>query len=252
VTVEASHEAHRLVPLEGCFNFRDVGGYATADGLMVRWRRLFRAGGPFGLTDVDVEALTQLRISTIIDLRTHDEASERGQYQAHVAVPATRHLPMTDVLPSETELASWSDAEFVGERYYGMLTDATAMIGEALTVLADPAAYPVLLHCSAGKDRTGILVALVLGLVRVRDDDIVDDYALSGPAMRDMLDWLRRAVPESRARLAQHAPAILSAEPTAMRRFIGRLRADYGSFEGFARAIGADATIPYLRGALLA
>jgi protein tyrosine/serine phosphatase len=241
-----SSNVTRFFTLEGCFNFRDAGGYATTDGGRVRWRRLFRAGGPYGLTERDVVAVERLAISTVIDLRTDDEA-ERGRYAAR----AMHHLPMTDVLPTDAELESWTDPLVVGERYFEMASGARRMIADALTVLADPAALPVLMHCSAGKDRTGILVAIVLGLLHVGDDDIVGDYALSAPAMRDLLAWLERTAPDAREQVVRKAPAILAAEPEAMRHFIARLRDEHGSFEGYAEAIGVESVVPYLRDALV-
>jgi protein tyrosine/serine phosphatase len=252
VSVEVSPGGERTLALDGCFNFRDAGGYPTADGFHVRWRRLFRAGGPHALTDNDVDALARLDIATIIDLRTVDEADERGRFAPRVAARTTHHLPMMDVLPLESELESWADATFVGDRYYGMFLEAAPMVADAIAVLSDPSAYPVLVHCSAGKDRTGILVAVVLGLLRVSDDDIVDDYALSGAAMRAMLEWLQGSSAEARERVRHYAPAILAAEPAAMRLFLARLRADYGSFDGYAEALGVGDAVAYVRGALVA
>ncbi len=74
--------APRLVELEGCFNFRDLGGYETTDGRTVRWRRLFRSDGLHRLTEGDLEDLAELGLATVIDLRTVAEVEERGRYAA--------------------------------------------------------------------------------------------------------------------------------------------------------------------------
>ncbi len=96
-SAETGFERH--VRFEGCFNFRDLGGYRTSDGRRVRPRRLFRADGPHALTDADEVQLAELGVTTIIDLRTESEAAERGHWSAHLPEATTYALSMTDVLP---------------------------------------------------------------------------------------------------------------------------------------------------------
>jgi protein-tyrosine phosphatase len=240
------------VTLDGCFNVRDVGGYETADGRAVQWRRLYRAGGPHAATSRDIDALRHLNVATIVDLRTADELRERGRYVEFLAPRATHHLPMLDVLPGEQDLARFADATFVADHYFEMLAIASDAIAEALSILTDPSAYPAFVHCSAGKDRTGVLVAVILGALGVDDDTIIEDYALSGPAMAAMFEFFTRSSPDARERLERNAPAILAADPDAMRGFIARLRASYGGFEGYVDSLGVASAIPHLRSALLA
>jgi protein-tyrosine phosphatase len=120
-----------------------------------------------------------------------------------------------------------------------------------LAVLADPAAYPAVFHCAAGKDRTGLLAAVVLGLLGVSDDDIIADYALSQQAMTRMLAWLRAERPEVREQIEGSAAAIVTAEPDTMSLFLGRLRHQHGSFPGYADSLGAADAVRYLQDALL-
>ena len=219
----------------------------------MRWRRFFRAGGPLGLTDVDAGTIGRLELGTIIDLRTVDEATTRGQYRTVLSDITTHHLPMTDLLPPEDELVFWSDPAFVADQYMTMLIEGGDAITEALAVLTDPSAYPALIHCSAGKDRTGVFTALVLGLLGVDDSDIIRDYALSHEAMRQMLDWLARTAPDQQDVVSRYAPAILSAEPETMRVFLERLRVEFGSFDGYAdEALHVPKVGGYLRAQLLA
>src|SRR5215207_9166898 len=99
--------------------------------------------------------------------------------------------------------------------------------------MTDPFAYPLLFHCSAGKDRTGVLAALVLSILHVDDESIVADYALSRRAMVRLVDHYTSAYPDARERLRRVAPAMIAAEPDAMQRFLAGVRADYGSFDGY-------------------
>jgi hypothetical protein len=241
----------RHIVLERCFNVRDIGGYSTRDGRRVRWRRVYRAGGPHALSENDAATLRALNIVTVLDLRTVDESKERGSYHDAITPRALYHLPMTDALPDEASLARWEDPEYVAAHYFDMLTGASPAMTEALSILTDPSAYPVLVHCSAGKDRTGVLIATVLALLGVDDQTIIDDYALSGAAMAQMLEFFKENTPEARERLEQHAPAILAAEPAAMAGFLARVRAAHGGFAGYVESLGVESAIPFLRDALL-
>lgn len=242
----------RQLWFDGCFNFRDLGEYRTEDGRTVRSRRLFRADGPHALTDADGAMLRALSVTTILDLRTIEEAAERGHFAAVIPDVLTYSLPMTDVLPDVDELPTWTDPAVVSARYLEMLDSGHEAICEALAILTDPEAFPAMLHCSAGKDRTGILSALILGILGVPDDVIVEDYALSGPAMVRFVDHLQRMYPDFNERLARIAPALIAADPDAMRGFLAGFRAEYGSFDHYLTDLGMASAVPYLRTNLLA
>src|SRR5262249_29793110 len=167
----------RHLDLEGCFNVRDVGGYRADGGAVVRWSRLYRAGGPHAATAADVEALQSLGIATVIDLRTREEVRERAGYTPLLTLKTSHTLPMTDVSPTEEDLSRWTDPRFVADAYYTMVARVPGVLAEVLALLADPGAYPALIHCSAGKDRTGVVVAIVLGILGVEDQTIAYDYA---------------------------------------------------------------------------
>ena len=243
-------DALRHLTLEGSFNFRDLGGYETLDGRSVQWRRLFRADGPHALTAADAQLLGDLGLNTVIDLRTVDESQERGRWQDHVGDVMVHHLPMTDVLPDEVELREWTEAVNVGNTYLRMAHTGAPAIGGAIAALAEPDALPAMFHCSAGKDRTGVLAAVVLGLLGVPDETIVADYALSGAAMTRMLEWLRGRATDPEV-LERFAPAVLSAEPVAMRVFLTGLREEWGSFDAYAAALGLGSEVTALRATLL-
>jgi len=241
----------RQISLEGSFNFRDLGGYKAAEGRTVRWRRLFRADGLHRLTEADLNRLVDLGLRTVIDLRTLDEVVERGRIEWPAPDLAYHHLPMIDVLPDREEMPSWVSSSFVADRYAAMLGEGGEAVAEALAVLTDPHAYPAVFHCAAGKDRTGILAAVILGLLGVSDADIVTDYALSRAAMARMLEWLRATHPEAIEELESRTAAIVAAEPETMALFLERFRLEYGSFETYAGSLGLAGAVSDLRASLL-
>jgi hypothetical protein len=109
-----------MLRFDGCFNFRDLGGYRTQDGRWTRPQRLYRADGPHALSQTDAARLDSLALTTIIDLRTPDEVA-RGCYTTVVSDVVEYHLPMTDVLPTTDDLRSWVDPVVVADRYRDML-----------------------------------------------------------------------------------------------------------------------------------
>ncbi len=241
----------RLIPLEGCFNFRDLGGYLGAGGRTVRWRTLFRADGLSRLTGADLARLGELGLRTVIDLRTADEVTNRGRIDPDHPDLAYHHLPMIDVLPPEEELSNWADPLYVAGQYREMLRSGGATVARALEVLADGDAYPLTYHCMAGKDRTGILSALVLGLLGVADEDVVGDYALSRDGMARMLAWLQATHPERAAEYEKSAAAMVAAEPASMAGFLAGFRAEHGTFERYVAALGLAGVGDRLRELLL-
>ena len=241
----------RRLGFDGCFNFRDLGGYRTGTGRWVRPERLYRADGPHALSDADAERLRALGLATVIDLRTPGEVETRGCYLSTLGDVVEYHLPMIDVLPDAEELPGWIDPQVVARQYRVMLDRGEETIAEALAILSDPSAYPAMFHCSAGKDRTGVLAAVLLGLLGVPDDTIVADYSLSATAMHRLVDHYRNAYPDAGEQLSRIAPAMVAADPEAMSAFLAGVRDDYGTFDEYADAIGVGSAVRYIRAALL-
>ncbi|MDA8356023.1 MAG: tyrosine-protein phosphatase [Actinomycetota bacterium] len=240
--------SERHVALDGAVNFRDIGGYRAHDGRRVRWRRVFRADGLSGLTAHDREVVGRLGIVTVIDLRTTVEL-ESGKFPDGEIPVRFHHLPLLDAVP-DAERFEMAPG-MLAAQYQEIAHDAGPRIADALAILADPRNLPAVVHCTAGKDRTGVLVAVVLGLLGVPDATIVDDYALSGEAMDRLRRKLVDRYPEGRT-FIEEANELFSAAPATMADLLSSLRRRHGSFEGYGRHIGVPAeTIAMLRAALL-
>jgi protein-tyrosine phosphatase len=238
----------RLITLEGAVNFRDLGGYATVDGNRTRWRLLFRADGLSELSETDFSVMRDLGIRTVVDLRSgHEVEQSRFDVQAHPV--DFHHFPFIDELPHVEE---WDRRPgLLGAQYKEMLDDAAPQIIGALEVLAAPEAQPAVFHCTAGKDRTGLLSALVLSLLGVPEETVVADYALSGEAMERLRAKLIVKYPDGKSVIAE-IDEVFSAEPANMVELFAYLRERYGSVTEYAARVGVpDSVVARLRESLL-
>ncbi|NNL66852.1 MAG: tyrosine-protein phosphatase [Myxococcales bacterium] len=230
------------VELEGCFNFRDLGGYATRDGRRLRTGRVYRADGLQELSPRDLDHLCGERaLGHVIDLRSSVEVEAHGR--GSIETRATLHpVPLFEQTRESAagEMARNMPGN-MGDLYFLMLTAASGPIARVVRLLAEVDA-PAVFHCAAGKDRTGLISALLLSLLDVPDETIVADYAVS----RRNLDRInaRLDASETYQRLMNDLPeGAYDADPDAMRHFLARVRAEHGSFEGFADSAGIDAAL---------
>jgi len=248
---DAVAEPRRKLSLSGCVNFRDLGGYPTADGHRIRWRTLFRADGLAALDADDCSQLAAFGLATVIDLRTVGEVEQRGRFPLETFAVEYHHLPLTDVLPPQEDLSRYDEPAFVTSRYRQLFTEGSSSLAEAVRVLARPGALPAVFHCSAGKDRTGILAALVLGFLGVPRPVIVDDYALSAEAMVALLERLKREYADAADEVERYAPAVVNASPLTMDAFLDALEDEHGGFDRLAETLGVTEAVARLRGELL-
>ena len=239
----------RRIELEGCFNFRDLGGYPTEDGRRLRWRMLFRSDALHHLSQADVERfVSELCITDIVDLRSSGELAAEGRGRLAHAPARFHHLPLFDGAAAEGR--ERAEQVTLADRYFLLAEFAKQPIARVLAALAESRG-PAVYHCAAGKDRTGVVSALLLGLLGVRDEIIVADYAASQEKLDAIVERLMAA--EGYQQMLALLPAdTLHAEPETMQTLLARLRERYGSLEGYARSIGLpEAALDRLRARLL-
>jgi protein-tyrosine phosphatase len=179
----------RRLPFAGAVNFRDLGGYSTADGRRVKWRKLFRCGHMADLTDADLAALSALDLHAICDFRSHAERAERPSRLPERLRSRWHHLEIAPHNPhrAEDDLRDLLDgakstgdlAVIVPEIYRAMIREWSGSYREMFARLLEAQGAPFLIHCVGGKDRTGIGSALILHSLGVPDETIVADYLLT-------------------------------------------------------------------------
>ena len=240
----------RAIPFRLVFNVRDLGGLPAADGRTVRRGLVYRADGVHRLAGEDLEAARALGLRTVIDLRTESEV-DRGRFPTDQYSVAWHHLPVLRRIWSDEELVTGgSAADFLRDRYLDMLVDGGDAIAQAVTLVAEGA--PALFHCAAGKDRTGVVAAVLLGLLDVSHEDITADYHASAGAMAAFIDWLTIEFPQALDAMTSQPPEYLEAPAEAMQGFLTMVDARYGSMEGLASHLGISSrTIDELRRTLL-
>ncbi len=187
-------EPVRLVELEGCLNFRDLGGYRTRGGRRVRWGQLYRSDALHHMSARDVQRVRdELGVRAVIDLRSSAEVTLDGMGPLATDPIDYHHIPLFDggrgdVEPEEIPLD-------LGHQYFLLLETARGAIRCVLEILAD-ATEPTLFHCAAGKDRTGLISAVVLGLLEVEEADIVEDYVFTSRNLERIIERLRQTQTE--------------------------------------------------------
>jgi len=176
-------EPSRLLPLAGASNFRDLGGYAGHDGRRIRWRRLFRSDHLAGLTADDRAQLTALGLGTAVDFRGHAESSAMpyalpGVTRVSLAIEPTVVQRMDELAavgrPRDAALA----AEAMRDLYVRLVDHSAPHFATLFGQLLQTE-RPLVFHCTAGKDRTGVAAALLLLALGVHLDDVMHDFLLT-------------------------------------------------------------------------
>jgi protein-tyrosine phosphatase len=200
------------------------------------------------LTEPDLAMMAALGIRTVVDLRSGYEV-ENSRFNVDAHPVDFHHFPFIDAWPDVQE---WDRRPgLLAAQYKEMLVDAMPQIRSALAVLAGPEAHPAVFHCTAGKDRTGLLSALLLSLLGVPEDVVVADYALSGEAMERLRAKLILKYPDGRDVIAD-IDEVFSADPANMVGLFTFLRQRFGDVAGWASAAEvSDELVSRLKSVLL-
>jgi protein-tyrosine phosphatase len=227
----------RVIGFEGCLNFRDLGGYPTEDGRTLRWRQLFRSDALHRLSEADIARFRdELLISDVVDLRSSAEVRTDGRGLLAGEAIRFHHLPLFDGDASARE--EHPAAYTLADRYFLLAEFAKEAIGRVITALAETRG-PAVYHCAAGKDRTGVVSAVLLGLLGVRDEIIVADYAATQQNLDAIIERLM-ASEGYQTMLGALPPDTLHAQPETMIALLERVRSRYGSMRDYARAAGVS------------
>jgi protein-tyrosine phosphatase len=228
----------REVRLEGSVNFRDLGGLQTTDGRIVRSGRLFRSDALHRLTSADLESIAHLTIATLIDLRSPKELERSGP--SPLLERGARHIHMP-IFTGDVTADEVREESTLEELYVKMLERGTDKFGLVFEILATGEDLPAVIHCAGGKDRTGVVTALVLRALGVPDPAIVADYAITDRNMARLIEQFRASGhPVSEMRVPDH---YMRAVPETMETFLRTVDETYGSTTGYLAHAGIDGQV---------
>jgi protein-tyrosine phosphatase len=236
VTTEQREWTRRL-EWEGCLNARDLGGYATQDGRETRWGTVVRSDSPAALTDTGRAALADYGVRAIVDLRLPAELADDPN---PFAEPGDHGIAYTNVSIIDPAAGFPPDTVTLAENYLWSLERFSGLVAQAVEAVARAPEGAVLVHCAAGKDRTGLISALLLGLAGVPAETIAADYAMTAELLwpREQ-EWLAGLPPEERA---ERAAMMARYAPTAevMLAVLAGLTERFGGVEPYLLAAGVE------------
>lgn len=228
-------------PYEGCFNFRDIGGYPAADGRRVRWGKYYRAGRQDRMTQADLAGLEKLGIRAQIDLRKPDEISDQGRGPLPDMGADYHNISVIPEGGADQLARLVGDTGISGKRYLGYLEFGPDSWLRLFEILANADQLPLVIHCTAGKDRTGVSTAFLLSVLGVDRAWIEADYILTNRDVTRQADFIERTTgfPEGvdRELMMHHA----GVPETAMKDFLDGLHERWGGPLEYLRDIGIDA-----------
>jgi len=231
----------RFYGLEGARNFRDFGGYATTVGSQIAWGKLFRSNQPAGMTSADYQTVNSLELATVFDFRTAEEREAGPTRWQGTPMPEFVLLPMgsterlreLDILVEAAIADEDTDSlRAVGEEIYRRVpVEYADEFAQLLRSLADEQSIPILIHCHAGKDRTGVGAALILSLLGVPRETIMADYLYSNDRL--LTDGVERTPIEQ---------LYWGVEAEWLQASFASIEAQYGSVDNYIDvALGIDA-----------
>lgn len=244
----ATIAGERRIGLNGPVNFRDLGGYRGLDGATVRWGRVFRSDALL-LDDGDLEDFAGLGVRTVYDLRSDTERVTVPNRLPDVNPPEVVVLPLISETPAANPLVdidSTDGEDFLAQLYRNILERSAVNFGRLLTGLSREELLPAVFHCAAGKDRTGMVAAVLLSVLGVPFEDILDDYELTG---RYRTTEHVRASTQRLGETENLAPEIvagmLRAPRWAMQSALTHVAGRYGDLDGYLTGPGgAPAEVP--------
>jgi protein-tyrosine phosphatase len=232
--------AERRLPLEKTYNFRDIGGYRTNDNRRMRWGVLYRSAHLAELTDTDHNLLKHIGIKLVCDFRTVEEAQGQPDRLPSKGAMQYRHMPIAHGKFDPAEAIgrikkgdiSWLTDDFMTNNYLKQIDDFAGLWKQFFRYLMDKHNRPLVFHCTAGKDRTGICAALILLTAGVPESTVIADHALSNTYNAPVIRRIEREIRKFGIE-PDDMRAYLSAPREAMEAAVTHLKNHYGSAKDY-------------------
>ena len=256
-SAEYAHE--RVIHLEGTSNTRDIGGYQTSDLRTIRPGQIIRSENLSRLTDKDFQKLEALGVKTVIDLRTDQEYDHAPTVWQGDNPPRFYHFPIGDARNDwfRAQRRLFTRNRFTEEQALEHMVEGYRMIADVgppsyrnlMDLVLEPSNWPILIHCNAGKDRSGVAVALILEALGVDRETIMEEYLLTNETSRVEAKAAflakesrkaRRAGRSGRGPSASAWSPIVGVRPQMLEAFYASIEDRYGSVDAFLSELGVD------------
>ncbi len=225
------------LPLTGAYNVRELGGYADDNGTITRWHTFLRGDGLHALTAADIKLLKEYGLSAVIDLRSPQEAEMMPDVLASDDKLRYINIPLMpaemNVAADLTKMEKLKEENFMAKSYVGIAELAKSKIKAIFDFIHECGDGCILFHCTAGKDRTGVLAALLLGLCGVSKADILANYQVTYTYIKEN-ELLMQYANENNAE-------VLYSKMEYMEYFIEHIEKNYGGFEKYLLTTGISA-----------
>lgn len=213
--------------LPGCLNLREIGGYQTSEGKQIKWRNLLRSDSLHNLPVSSQQQLIDYGVRTIIDLRSPSEVSSQEYTFSQISEIDYFNLPL---VADRSQIESIKQKTLLEHNCFFLEKHSSAIKEILETIASQPTA--VVIHCAAGKDRTGIIIALLLAIADVPVETIAEDYKLSDRYLAPLYSQIR-------ALAIQHGFAhLLESSPQTMVDIFTYLEGNYGGINNYLANIG--------------
>lgn len=227
----------RLIPLDGAFNFRDIGGYLTREGRRIPWGRIYRSDEFSELSEADLNTLNDLGLRSIIDLRNPRERKGKEnrlpEGSIYRQIPIYKREPLREYLWFAL-FRRHALPQALGDNYINLVETRAKTFGSVLRLLLDRQNLPLVYHCSAGKDRTGIVVALILSLLGVPEETIIADYSLSNLGFEHFyMEFVKSGRLDHWGVPYEEFQGLFLVQPSWMENLFSHLKSKYGSIDDY-------------------
>ena len=219
------------LPLTGAHNVRDLGGYPTEDGKRTKYKAFLRGDSLNGLTGKDRAFLAEYGVTLVIDLRSSKETKMNPD---HIDKREMEYLnvPLLDQIQSTLLKGKMPDD--MSEMYIGLVENSKDGLKEVFTRMVNERGV-ILYHCTAGKDRTGIITMLLLKLAGVADDTVLADYAISETYMKETFERQRKLVEAAGIKAPDY---VFRSKPEYMQKLMEHIAGKYGTAKGYLESLG--------------
>ncbi|MDR0371826.1 MAG: tyrosine-protein phosphatase [Prevotellaceae bacterium] len=227
--------AEKHLPMEGGYNFRDLGGYKTKDGRHMKWGKIFRSDGLSGLTDADLRYLASIPIRTVVDFRDRNETLMAPDKLPSTAGYVSMSISPGNLLTGVQNIRNRQVDSLMMEMNRLFVSDSAiiAVYRDFFKLVLDEQNLPLLFHCSAGKDRTGMGAALLLYALGVDEETIMNDYLLSSVYLTEKYAGFIEEHPET--------ASLFTVKKAFLQAGIDLAKEKYGSIENFLTgSLGVD------------